>query len=141
MLKVDQLDVRILFARQFVLVDLGPVQKLEDRLVGLQQAGPGVVEDLVVQLVELPISKPGLAVIRQIDGPNGPVEGLPKRDLPEIGPPALGRVGWKARPLVDDPPAQGGELAEQRLFDVLIFGHVPVSCSRGLLMLALPMIG
>jgi hypothetical protein len=40
--EVDQLDVRVLFARDFVYIDLRPVQELLNRLIRFDQAAAGL---------------------------------------------------------------------------------------------------
>lgn len=62
--------------------------------------------------------EPRLAVLGQVDGPDGTVEGFPERDLPEAGSQAPGRIDGEGRPLVDHPPAEGVQLVEQRFSTV-----------------------
>ena len=48
--EVDQLDVRVLLAGDFVDIDLSPVEQLQHRLVRFHEALGGLIENLVDQV-------------------------------------------------------------------------------------------
>ena len=94
------------------------------RLVGFQQRAVGLAQDLVAQIVELAVGQPGLpsavrlserTASRKTSGSSHSRK-LPRRL-------AAGSEGIKPVPLVDDRPAQRGELVEERLFDVEVLRH------------------
>ena len=64
MLEVDQLDVRVLLAGDFIDIDLSPVQQLQNGLVRFDEALGGLIENLVDQVVDLLVGEPGLVPAR-----------------------------------------------------------------------------
>lgn len=123
MLEVDQLDVRVLLAGQFVGIDLGTEQQLENGFIVSDQAAARVTEQIIVQVVELLVRQPLSAIGGGVDRTDGVVEHISNRDFPKAGPQAFRRVGGNARPLVDHRPVEGVELIEERLFDEGAFRH------------------
>ena len=96
--EVDQLDVRILLAGQFVLIDLGAVEQFLGVLVGFQETGAGQVGDLVPKFFELLVGEPRLPVFHQVDRPDALSKNISQDDLTEALSQTLGWIGRKLWP-------------------------------------------
>ena len=106
-LEVDQPHHRVGLAGDFVDINLRLEQQPVGDLIGLEQPGRPLPEELVAQVVKLPVGEPRLALIGQVDGPHRLAEHLGQNDLPEAHPQARRRIGRdRATPLVDGLPSQ-----------------------------------
>ena len=122
-IEVDQLDIRVLLAGDFVDIDLRPIQQLQHRLVRFHKALRGLVQNLIDQVAELLVGQPVQTFLGAVDFVQALLEDAFEDDLPEAGAQALRRVGRHSRPLINHLPIEGGELVEERLFDEGVFIH------------------
>ena len=91
--------------------------------VGLQQVPVRVPQQLVLEVLQLPVRQPLLAVFSLIDRPNRASEDLWKDPLPPVIAETWSRGGGQSGALIDHRPAQGGQLIEKGLLNMEVFGH------------------
>jgi hypothetical protein len=95
-----------------------------DFLIRFKQSAAGVAQQLVPQVIELAFGEPLAAIGRAIYSPNRVAEYIGQNPLAEVAAEAVsGFRGDERVSLVDDHPAQRGELIKERFFDVEILGH------------------
>lgn len=123
MVEVDEFNDRVLFAGEFVDIDLGFDEKFLDGFVGFEQGAVGLAEDLVLQVLELFGGKPGGAVGGGVEGMDGLIEEVGQEPLAKVDPQAFAGVLGNALALVDDLPAQALELFQEGLFYFGVFRH------------------
>lgn len=125
--EVDQLHHRILLATDLVHIHLRLEQQLLDRLVGLQQGAIGPTQDLVMQILQLLVSQPGLTLGGHVQRRDRSGKQLRQNPLAEVQAQALAWIGGNVRSLVDDLPAQSLQLLQEGLFYFRVLAHSPDS--------------
>ena len=122
--EVDQLDIGVLLAGQFVDIDLGAVEEFLDGFVGFDAgcgwAGRAVRRRVPPVACRSASSRPSSVVlIFRTLSKNTPLRMISRKLVRRL---FVGSVG-NARSLVNDIPVQRAKLVQERLFDEEVFGH------------------